>query len=61
MNHYWDLYNEIGGDNGGIAASTFKVGLSINSELRASLALKLVTDMHKLMERVEEYKRLEND
>ena len=61
MNHYWDLYNEIGGDNGGIAASTFIVGLSINSELRASLALKLVTDMHKLMERVEEYKRLEND
>ena len=49
------------GDNGGIVTSTFKVGLSINSELRASLALKLVTDMHKLMERVEEYKRLEND
>ena len=60
-NHYWELYNEIGGDNGGIVASTFKVGLLIDSNLRASLALKLVTDMNKLMERVEEYKRLEDD
>nr|XP_023895862.1 uncharacterized protein LOC112007735 [Quercus suber] len=30
-NHYWELYNEIDGDNGGIAASTFKVGLSMDS------------------------------
>lgn len=61
LDHYWDLYNEIGGDNGGIAASTFKMGLLIDSKLRVLLALKLVTDMHKLMERVEKYKRLEND
>ena len=31
-------------------ASIFKVGLPIDSMLRASLALKLVMDMHKLME-----------
>jgi len=37
---YWELYNEIGGDNGGIAANTYKVGLPIDSDLRASLALK---------------------
>ena len=55
------MYNEIDGDNGEIAASTFKVGLPIDSELRASLALKPITDMHKLMERVKEYKRLEDD
>ena len=60
-NRYWNLYNEIVGDNGGIVTSTFKVGLSINSDLRASLALKPITDMNKLMERVEEYKRLEDD
>lgn len=59
-NWYWELYNKIGGDNGGIAASTFKVGLPIDSELRALLALKLVTDVHKLMEWVEEYKKLED-
>lgn len=58
---YWELYNEIEGDNGGIIANTFKVGLPIDSDLIASLALKLVTDMNKLMERVEEYNRLEDD
>jgi len=45
-NHYWELYNEIGGDSGEIAASTFKVGLPINSDLRASLALKPVMDIY---------------
>jgi len=27
-NCYWELYNEIEGDNGGTATSTFKVGLN---------------------------------
>lgn len=58
---YWELYNEIGGDNGEIATSTFKVGLPTDSKLRALLALKPVTNMNKLMEWVEEYKRLEDD
>ena len=51
-NQYWELYNEIRGDNGGIAANTFEVGLPTNSNLKASLALKPITDMNKLMERV---------
>ena len=42
-------------------ASTFKVGLPINSKLRTWLALKLVMDLHKLMEWVEEYKRFKDD
>ena len=61
LDRYREPYNEIEGDNGGIAASSFKVGLPIDSNLSASLALKLVMDMNKLMERVEEYKRLEYD
>ena len=60
-NRYWELYNEIGGDNRGIVASIFKVRLFIDSDLRASLTLKPVTNMNKLMEQVEEYKRLEDD
>lgn len=32
---YWELYNKIGGDNGGITTNTFKIGLPIGSELRA--------------------------
>lgn len=61
LDYYQELYNEIWGDNGGIVASTFKVGLPIDFDLRDSLALKPVTDMNKLMEQVEEYKRLEDD
>ena len=37
------------------------MGLPIDSDLKASLALKPVTDMNKLMEWVEEYSRLEDD
>ena len=37
------------------------MGLPIASDLRASLALKPVTNIKKLMEQVEEYKRLEDD
>lgn len=39
-NRYWELYNEIGGDNEGIVANTFKVRLPIDSELRNLLTLK---------------------
>ena len=34
---YWELYNEIGGGNEKIAASTFKMGLPKDSKLRDSL------------------------
>jgi len=34
---YWELYNEIGGGNEKIAASTFRLGLPEDSELRDSL------------------------
>ena len=44
-----------------MAISTFKVGLHIDFDLRALLTLRPVTDMHKLMERMEEYKRLKDD
>ena len=37
------------------------MGPPIDSELRASLALKPVMDMNKLMDWVEKYKRLEDD
>ena len=37
------------------------MGLPIDSNLRGSLALKLVMDMNKLIEWVKVYKRLEDD
>ena len=33
-NQYWELYNEIGGGNKKIVASTFRMGLPENSKLR---------------------------
>nr|XP_023890961.1 uncharacterized protein LOC112003025 [Quercus suber] len=58
---YWELYNEIGGGNEKIAASTFRMGLPEESGLRESLTKKPPEDMRQLMRRIEEYKRLEDD
>ncbi|XP_075661518.1 uncharacterized protein LOC142631271 [Castanea sativa] len=58
---YWELYNEIGGSNEKIAASTFRMGLTEESGLRESLTLKPPKDMRQLMRRIEEYKLLEDD
>nr|XP_023881283.1 uncharacterized protein LOC111993692 [Quercus suber] len=53
---YWELYNEIGGGNEKIAASTFRIGLPEESGLRESLTRKPPEDMRQLMRRIEEYK-----
>ena len=37
---YWELYNEIGGDNERVATSTFRMGLLEDSRLRESLTKK---------------------
>ena len=58
---YWELYNEIGGGNEKIAASTFRIGLPEDSELRELLTRKPPEDMRQLMRHIEEYKRLEDD
>ncbi|XP_050264115.1 uncharacterized protein LOC126708368 [Quercus robur] len=58
---YWELYNEISGDNERVAASTFRMGLPEDSGLRESLTKKPLEGMRQLMRRIEEYKRLEDD
>ena len=60
-NRYWELYNKIGGGNEKIVASTFRMRLPKNSELRESLTKRLLEDMRQLMRRIEEYERLEDD
>ena len=57
----WELYNEIGGGNEKIAASTFRMGLPENSKLRESLTKRHPEDMRQLMRCTKEYKRLEDD
>ena len=54
---YWELYNEIGGCNETITASTFRMRLPEDSELRESLTRRPPEDMR----RIEEYKCLEDD
>ena len=44
-----------------MAVRTFKVGLSMNSNLRKSLTKKLAQDMYQLMDHIEEHKRVEDD
>ena len=58
---YWELYNEIGGGNKKVTASTFRMGLPKDSKLRESLTKRPPEDMRQLMRCIEEYKRLEDD
>ena len=58
---YWELYNEIGGGNKRITASTFRMGLLEDSELRESLTKKPPESMRQLMRCIEEYKHLKDD
>ena len=60
-NKYWELFNEIYGDFEDMAVRTFKMGLPMNSDLRKSLIMKPVQDMQQLMDRIKEYKRVEDD
>ena len=58
---YWEMFNEIDGDFDEIAIRTFKVGLPSEHGLRKSLTGKPVISLRQLMDRVNEYKRIEDD
>ena len=53
-NRYWELYNEIGGGNEKIAASTFRLGLPEDPVLRDSLTRRPPENMRQLMRHIEE-------
>ena len=55
------MYNEIEGDYDNIAISTFKSGLPTKHGLRKSLTGKLVTSLRQLINRINKYKRVEED
>ena len=58
---YWEMFNEIDGDFDEVTIKTFKVGLPSEQELRKSLTGKPTTSLHQLMDRVDKYKRIEDD
>ena len=58
---YWEMFNEIDGSYDDVAISTFKVGLLAEHDLRKSLTSKPVTSVRLLMDRIDKYKRIEED
>ena len=58
---YWEMLNEIDGDFDEVVIRTFKVGLPSEHGLRKSLTGKPVTSLRWLMDRVNKYKRIEDD
>ena len=61
VERYWEMFNEIDGNFDEVAIRTFKVGLPSEHGLRKSLTGKPVTSLHQLMDRVDKYKRIEDD
>ncbi|XP_075633366.1 uncharacterized protein LOC142605814 [Castanea sativa] len=55
-NRYWELYKEKGG-NEQVVASTFRLGLPQESELRDSLTMRPPENMHQLIRRIEELEK----
>ena len=55
------MFNEIDGSYDDVAISTFKAGLSAEHDLRKSLTGKLVTSVRLLMDRIDKYRRIEED
>ena len=60
-NRYWEMFNEIDGDFDNVAVRTFKVDLPTEHELSKSLTGKPVTSVRQLMDRIDKYKRVEED
>ena len=58
---YWEMFNEIDGSYDDMAISTFKAGLPAEHDLRKSLTGKPVTSVRLLMDRIDKYKRIEED
>ena len=55
------MFNEIDVNYDDVAISTFKAGLLAEHDLRKSLTGKPVTSVRSLMDRIDEYRRIEED
>ena len=58
---YWEMFNEIDSDFDEVSIKTFKVGLPSEHGLRKSLTGKPVISLRQLMDRVDKYRRIEDD
>ena len=55
------MFNEIDGNFDDVAIRTFKVGLPAEHDQRKSLTRKPVRSVRQLMDRIDEYKQVEED
>jgi len=55
------MFNEIDEDFDDVAIRTFKIDLPAEHDLRKSLSKKLVRSLWRLMDRIGEYKQVEED
>ena len=60
-NRYWEMFNKIDESYDDVAISTFKAGLPAEHDLRKSLTGKLFTSVRLLMDRIDKYRRIEED
>ncbi|NCG69420.1 hypothetical protein GWJ21_16675 [Bacillus coagulans] len=58
---FWETYNEMEEDCDLVAISSFKLGLPTEHGLRTSLTGKPATSVRQLMDRIDKYKRVEED
>ena len=58
---YCEMFNEIDRDYDDVAISTFKVGLPAEHGLRKSLTGKPVASVRQLMDRINKYRKVEED
>ncbi|XP_050250243.1 uncharacterized protein LOC126697330 [Quercus robur] len=61
LDRYWEIFNEIDGDFDDMVIRTFKVNLPTEHDLRKSLTKKPIKSVRKLMDHINEYKRVEED
>nr|XP_023902371.1 uncharacterized protein LOC112014222 [Quercus suber] len=58
---YWKMFNEVDGAHDDVAINTFKEGLPTGHGLRKYLTSKPVTSVRQLMDRIDKYRRVEED
>ena len=58
---YWEMFNKIDGNLDDVAIRTFKVSLPTKHNLRKSLTRKPIRSVCQLMDRIDEYKQVDED
>ena len=58
---YWEMFNEIDKNYDDVAISTFNVGFPAEHDLRKSLTGKPVASVRQLMDRINKYRKIEED